>query len=71
MKSYNHVIYRLKIADVQHVAKEEFGRTLTDDELEIIEEEVGDNIKWYEIIEMTISNNLNIEPIEKDTIEDE
>ncbi len=51
-------IYRLKIEDVQNVALAEFGRTLTDEELEKIEEHLGDYIKWYDLIEMTIENHV-------------
>jgi predicted transcriptional regulator len=45
----NKVIYRLKIEDVQNVALEEYGRKLTDEELEKVEENLGDYIKWYDL----------------------
>jgi len=52
------VIYRLKIEDVQNVAVEEFGRTLTDDELEKVEDNLGDYINWYDLIKMTVENHV-------------
>lgn len=61
MKDNNHVVYSLNIDDIQNVAVEEFGRTLTADELEIIEDNLGDYIKWYDIIEMTINEHLEIQ----------
>ncbi len=54
----NKVIYRLKIEDVQNVALEEYGRKLTDEELEKVEENLGDYIKWYDLIEITIENHV-------------
>ncbi len=52
------VIYRLKIEDVQNVAVEEFGRTLTDDEWEKVEDNLGDYINWYDLIKMTVENHV-------------
>ncbi len=51
-------IYRLKIEDVQNVAMEQYGRILTDEELEKVEDNLGDYIKWYDLIEMTIENHV-------------
>lgn len=63
MRDLTSKIYLLSVEDVQHVAMEEYGRTLTDEEIEIVEENVGDYIKWYDIIEMTIENHV-MNPIE-------
>ncbi len=39
---------------------EEYGRTLTDEELEIIKEELGDYIDWYDSIDAAISFHLKL-----------
>ncbi len=52
------VIYRLKIEDVQNVALAEFGRALTDHELEKVEDNLGDYINWYDLLKMTIENHV-------------
>jgi hypothetical protein len=51
-------IYRLQIEDVQNVAREVFGRELTEAELEKVEENLGDYINWFDLIEMTIENHV-------------
>ncbi len=60
VKEKERVIYSLNIEDVQNVAIEEYGRTLTDEELEIIEEELGDYIDWYDSIDAAISFHLKL-----------
>jgi hypothetical protein len=44
----------LCVEDIQNVAAEEFSRVLTDEEIEVMEEHLGNYINWYEIIEATI-----------------
>ena len=60
MNKNEKVIYSINIEDVQTVAKQEFDRELSYKELKVIEEEIGDYINWYDIIELTI-RNANIE----------
>jgi len=50
------IIYSLNVEDVQTVAKQELGRELLPEEIEVVEEEIGDYINWYEIILSTIIN---------------
>ena len=58
------VIYSLCIADIQAVAEEEYGRRLTKDELDVVEEELGDYIQWHDSIYWAIANNVDgITPI--------
>jgi hypothetical protein len=54
MKESNPVVYSLSREDIQNVAREELGRALTSSEIEIVEEHLGDYIKWYDIIETVI-----------------
>lgn len=63
MKDYKYVVYSINVEDIQTVAVEEFGRTLTDDELDEIEDKLGEYIQWYDIIEMAISNHLDISQV--------
>lgn len=60
MKGADHIVYSINVEDIQTVALEEFGRTLTDIELEVIEENLGDSIKWYEIIEAVVTFHLGL-----------
>jgi len=53
------IVYALTVADLQNVADESIGRELTDQEIEQIEEKLGDFIDWYEAIYNTI-NHLDI-----------
>jgi hypothetical protein len=52
------IIYSINIEDVQNVAEEELGRELTEKELKIVEDKVGDYIDWYGAIDMTIQNEI-------------
>ncbi|HEX3561127.1 MAG TPA: hypothetical protein VHU19_18180 [Pyrinomonadaceae bacterium] len=58
MEDNKRIVYSLNVADIQNVASEEFGRILTADEVEIVEKNLGDYIKWYDIIEMVINNHI-------------
>jgi hypothetical protein len=46
----NRIFYSLNIEDIQTVALEELDRVLTDEEIEMIMNEVPERIPWYEII---------------------
>ena len=51
----NRIIYSLNVEDVQNVASEELGRSLSDKELRIVEDRIGDHIDWFEAIALAIS----------------
>ncbi len=61
MESNKKVIYSINIEDVQNVAQKTFGRNLNQKELDVVENKLGDYIPWYEFIETTIGNHLNLE----------
>lgn len=63
MEPEKKVIYSLNIEDIQNVAQRSFGRILNEQELTIVENKLGDYIPWYEFIEATIDNHLNLEKI--------
>jgi len=54
----SRIIYSLNIEDVQTVAEEEIGRELSEKELEIVEDKLGDYIDWYSAIDFTIQNEI-------------
>ena len=55
------IIYSINIEDVQNVAAQELERKLTAKELKLVEDKIGDCIKWYEAI-LNAIYALNIKP---------
>ena len=55
MKSRNRIVYSIDIEDLQRVADEELDRTLTDKEIEFIENRLGEYIDWYGAIASAIN----------------
>lgn len=60
------IIYSINVEDVQNVAEQEFGRTLTEAEVNLIEDKVGDYFAWYDTLLMAIEDNLDIERSDED-----
>jgi len=58
MIATSKIIYSLNIEDVQNVAEEEFERELTQKELKIVENSIGDYIDWHGAIGITIRNKI-------------
>jgi hypothetical protein len=57
----NKVIYQLTIEDVQNVANEEYGRDLSEEEVQKLIDPIAERIGWYEAIDDAIQNVLNLE----------
>ena len=55
------IIYSINIEDVQNVAEQKLERLLTDKELRLVEDKVGDYINWYESILNAITE-LKLKP---------
>jgi hypothetical protein len=55
----DRIIYQLTVEDLQTVANDYLNRKLTSKEVLLLEEELGEYIDWYDIIEDVI--RLNIE----------
>jgi len=55
------IIYSINIEDIQNVAEQELERQLTEKELRLVEDKVGDYINWYEAI-LNAIYALNIKP---------
>jgi hypothetical protein len=56
----NRIVYQLTIEDLQTVAEAEINRELTEEEIKLVENKLGDYIAWHESISDTI-NELKIE----------
>ena len=50
IKQRERIIYSLNVEDIQTVANDELNRDLTDEEIKLVENEVGDYINWYDAI---------------------
>ena len=61
------IIYSINCEDVDHVAQEELGRTLTDCELKIVEHKIGDRFDWYGAIAWVISEHMSQDEPAKST----
>jgi len=58
MKTKDRIVYSINVEDLQTVAEQELDRELSDDEIEIIENRLGNYIDWYGTIALAL-NNLN------------
>jgi hypothetical protein len=47
-------IYYITISDIQHVAEENIGRSLNENELARVTDKILDKIEWYDAVEEAI-----------------
>ena len=50
MENREKIIYSINIKDVKNVAQQEFDIELSEQDLKIIENKIGDYIDWYQAI---------------------
>jgi hypothetical protein len=62
MEERNSVVYSLCVEDIQNVALEGFGRALTEGEIEIVREHLGDYIQRHDIIKTVINVHVILPP---------
>jgi len=55
MRKRDRIVYSLNVEDLQNVAEQELDRELTDEEIKIVEDRLGDYIDWYETIAMVLA----------------
>lgn len=55
------IIYSINIEDVQTVAEEELDRELSEKELAIVENKIGDSIDRYEAITLALNEAINLQ----------
>ncbi len=58
MKNPERIVYSLSVEDIQHVAQDVLERDLTEKEISLIEDSVGDYIDWFQAIENAISKHI-------------
>jgi hypothetical protein len=64
VNDYERIVYSLNVEDIQAVAVERFGRPLAESELKIVEDNLGDYIQWYDIIEEVITIHVRMNSVE-------
>jgi hypothetical protein len=55
----NEIIYGIDVEDVQKVANDVLERDLTDKEITLIENSVGNHIDWFQAIENAIQEQIH------------
>ena len=55
----NKIVYQLTVEDLQTVAKATLERTLTNNEISLLEEIIGDYIDWFDVIHCAIISKLH------------
>lgn len=65
MTTKNRIVYSINVEDLQIVAERELERGLTDEEIKIVEERLGDYIDWYETIASTLSEVIRKKKLRK------
>ncbi len=58
------IIYQITVTDIQTVARENYGRELTSEEIKKLCDSIGEKISWYDIIHDAINDELKIEELE-------
>ena len=53
------IVYSINIDDIQEVANQVLERRLTNKELALVRESVGDYIDWFQAVENAISEHVN------------
>lgn len=61
MKKSDRIIYSLNVEDIQNVARQTLGRELTEKEILLVEEAIGDHIDWFDAIELAINKHIKQE----------
>jgi len=57
-KEENKIIFPSNLEDVQNIAKQELHRLLTDEELKLVEDKIGDYMNWYDAIMFAINDTI-------------
>lgn len=60
MKTQNaeEIVYGINIDDIQEVSMDVLERRLTDAEINLVKESVGDYIDWFQAIESAIQKHI-------------
>jgi hypothetical protein len=52
------ILYSLNVQDVQEVARREYHRDLTQEEVKFVGAKLGDYIDWYGAVDMAIAQTV-------------
>ncbi len=55
MIAKDRIVYSINVEDLQNVAEQELDRELSDKEIKLIEDRLGDYIDWYGTIASTFN----------------
>lgn len=55
----DRILYQLTVEDFQNVSQEVLDRDLTEAELNLLENKIGDYIDWYGAIESCINDKVD------------
>ena len=53
------IVYGINVDDIQEVSMQVLERPLTDEEIALVKESVGDYIDWFQAIENAIQKHIN------------
>jgi hypothetical protein len=56
MNAPDRIVYSINVEDLQTVASEEMDRELTEHEIEIIENRLGEYVDWYGAIVLALND---------------
>ena len=56
--SNDRIVYSISVGDIQEVAKQILERDLTEKEVILVEESVGDYIDWFQSIENALRKHV-------------
>ncbi len=56
------IIYSINVGDIQEVANQVLERTLTKEEITLVEPSIGDYIDWVQAIENSIREHVTKSP---------
>ena len=62
----NKIVYSINIEDLQVVAKVAYGAQLSNEQLELLSQKIGDYFgNWFETVEFAIDDLLDFEKLEE------
>ncbi len=60
MVTNERILYSINVEDAQTVAEEKLGRKLTDEEIALVEDKLGDYIDWHYALQCALSDSIQV-----------
>lgn len=54
----DRIVYSINVSDIQEVANQVLERDLTEEEVILVKDSVGDYLDWFQAIENSICNHI-------------